>query len=45
MVYRRDYYERNKFKYKKGGAYYYYIPKTPPFELKKINKKIIIYFD
>ena len=39
MVYRKDYYEKNKDKYN------YYVAKTPPFELKKINKKIVIYFD
>jgi len=28
----RDYYKKNKAKYRKGGVYYYYKPKmNPPF--------------
>jgi hypothetical protein len=45
MTYNKNYYIKNIDKYRKGGQYYYYKPKKPPIELKRIDKKIIIYFD
>ena len=41
----QNYYQRNKFKWKKGGKYYQYKPKVSEGSFMVKKGKFLIYFD